>query len=273
MPTINDLRNNIIDLIKSNNLTNLINYVETNCVFLLALNNIEFDILIFSIENCDSNDIVQYIINQCQFETLNYSFYCQSICYRGYKVPLFSAVAKKKFGIADLLIEKGADINYRLNILNWEDINIVNYLYHIGSVYFDKAILKYIFSHNFNISCLSTNLMSQFKNIYDNGLDIIFNYSIFDNLFIIKMLEYYNNKKPLSNSQLKFIIMNEKSKIKIDRQCYKEALNLKKYDTIMTFFNNDSNHHNLNSYECYELLEKAVYFNNYNLVKSILNYK
>jgi len=286
MLTINDLRNNIIDLIKNNNVADLINYVEVNCVFLQALNNNEFDILIFSIESCDSLDIIQYILSQCQYEVLNYSFYCdsdysqyypepvgQDICYRGYKVPLFSAIAKKKFRIADFLMEKGADINYRLNILNWEDINVVNYLYHIGSVYFDKTILRYIFSHGFNINCLTANLMSQFKNIYDNGLEIIFNHSIFDNAFILNMLDYHSRKKPLSNKQLLSLIYNEKRKIKIDRECYKEALSLKKYDIIMLFFNNDVNHHNLNSYECYDLLEKAVVFNNYNLVKSILNYK
>jgi len=286
MSTIDNLRDNIIKIINDNNISDLIRYVEINHVILKELNNNEFDILIYVIENSDSLQIFQYVISQCNYETLNYSFYCNNnsrvyypesvgadICYRGYKVPLFSAIAKKKFLMADILLVRGADINYRLNILNWEDINVVNYLYHIGSSYFNKATLKYIFSHDFNLKCLTTDLLNQFKNISDNGLEIIFNYCIFDNTFVLNMLGYFKYNIPISKKQLHSIITNQKNKIKIDRMCYDEALRLKKYDTVNLLIDYDGNPYNLDYFECYEILEKAIYFNNYNLVKSMINYK
>jgi hypothetical protein len=43
-----------------------------------------------------------------------------------YKVPLFSAIARNKFDIADLLIENGADIKYKIPVYN--NGNIFAYL-------------------------------------------------------------------------------------------------------------------------------------------------
>ncbi|ORX80117.1 ankyrin [Anaeromyces robustus] len=286
---IENIRDNVIEFIKNNNITDLKLYIDIYNINLKEINSEEFDILIYAIENEVSLEIIHYLIIKCQYNNLNYSFYCdkgyrkysflevgQDICYRGYKVPLFSAIAKKRFRIANLLIKYKADINYRLDILCWEDIHIIHYLYHIHRSFFDNDILIYILIQGFNIKNLTTSLMTYLNNTCLNGLTIIFKYCIFDISFILKMLNFYKNKTILSCQQLQEIIKKEKYKIKIDKSCYNEVLYPKRnYDILKLFFDHDNydNHCScLSSCECYELLQESIYYNNYNLVQSILNF-
>lgn len=122
---IENVRNIVIKDIKCNNIKDLKKCIEIYNINLNEINDKEFDILIFSIENNAKVEVIEFIINSCQYKTLNYSFYCekgytkyisvpvgQDICYRGYKIPLLSTIAKKEFKIADVLIKYKADINY-----------------------------------------------------------------------------------------------------------------------------------------------------------------
>ena len=283
---IENVRNIVIKDIKCNNIKDLKKCIEIYNINLNEINDKEFDILIFSIENNAKVEVIEFIINCCQYKTLNYSFYCekgytkyisvpvgQDICYRGYKIPLFSAIAKKEFKIADVLIKYKADINYRLKLLNWEDIHIIHYLYHIGRAFIDKDILKYILSHGFINLHLTTDSIRYFMDIDEWSLNFLFNYYVFNTSFILDMLYCYKFQKSLTNQQFQAIIVKEKSKIKIDKDCYKDAIDQKKYNQIILFLDYDSNTDNMSFSDCYRLLEEAIYLNHTMLVKSILNHK
>ncbi|ORX51531.1 hypothetical protein BCR36DRAFT_351434 [Piromyces finnis] len=68
-----------------------------------------FDILIYAIKNNAFLDIIKYIIEKTPYTELNYGV---KEHHKSFKIPLFEAIAKNNFKIADLLIEKGADLNY-----------------------------------------------------------------------------------------------------------------------------------------------------------------
>jgi len=60
--------------------------------------------------------------------------------------PLYMAILKRDFSVANLLLKKDANINYEIQ----EQYNIVNYL--ISNNRFNLQSLKFIFNYDFNTS-------------------------------------------------------------------------------------------------------------------------
>ncbi|ORY58286.1 ankyrin [Neocallimastix californiae] len=136
---------NIISESKNDNfvdVTTLREYINTNKINLKDLNSDDFDILISVIDTFKANDIkenyytcsiIDYIIEQCKYETLNFTIYNNN----NYEVPLFSAISK------------------RFNV----ESNITKVLYDLLSFYnygkLERIFKKYIFKNSFILSLLS----------------------------------------------------------------------------------------------------------------------
>ncbi|KAG4084325.1 hypothetical protein H8356DRAFT_1436267 [Neocallimastix lanati (nom. inval.)] len=164
-------KNDIFKILKRNNLTEFQNFINENSITLRSLNTKKFDILITAIE-CDvSHEIISYIIDQVNYDTLDYCFnnknnefeldfcfnnknnefeldYCFNnknnefeYCFEK-NIPLFTAVAKNKFEIANLLLQNKAnmcfDNNNIFKFLN--DNNVLN-----------KENLKFILNNGIKI--------------------------------------------------------------------------------------------------------------------------
>lgn len=110
-----------------------------------------------------------------------------------------------------------AFINNNINLLKLllkndsKKKDIISYFY--NQDFLDSKILKYVLRNGFEIS---SDIISEF--ITDKKIDLIkqiFEYIIFDNDFIIKLLLYSNNKRELSNKELNMLITHEKNKINV----------------------------------------------------------
>ncbi|KAG4094576.1 ankyrin [Neocallimastix lanati (nom. inval.)] len=262
-------------ILKNNNKTELENYIIERDITIKVLCSDTFDLLIYSIENGASLEIIQFITRQEQYEELNFTIHENGKD----KNPLFSAVLKNKFTLADMLLKNGADINYCIN--NKDDGDIINYLNTYGSL--NNKNLKYILNHGYDTyflftninSCLISNFIRSFKNKF---LDIIFKHYIFDNTFIINLLKWYKNCTPFTPFQFQTIITNEKNKLKIRENTYEsyysDASKEENYEAIKIIFENDGSEHDIlfRRINLYDILEKAIKLNDYCFVKNILCY-
>ncbi|KAG4091476.1 ankyrin repeat-containing domain protein [Neocallimastix lanati (nom. inval.)] len=247
-------RNFIIDLLKDvdeeeiHNLITLKNYIKNNNVDLKSLNNKDFDIVIFSIESNAATEIIKFIIEQ---------------------LPLFSAIRKENFEIADLLIQYNADINYLAN----DKQNVAVYLYDCYHCIY-KPELKYILKKGFFVNGFTTNLINDI--ILDgynfNLLKSIFNFRIFDEAFVLNLLSIYKNKFKLSKKQLNSLIRKEKSKIKIEDSMYKNVLRCEYYESLVLLLKYDSDDPFviLDKIQKYDLLNVAIKNVEYNLMVEVL---
>jgi len=286
MNFIDNNLNNILEIIDKDDVRELESYIQKKHINLKNLNN-NFDILIYAIESNISIEVIECIIHQCQYETFNYYYYVSleyrnkyhPINFKGYKTPLFSAVALSKFKIANLLIDGKADINfaidYQYDDMDNEKINILHYLSRFD--YLNKENLMYILSKGFCVDGITSDdidnwISSKYKN---NLLGIVFQHFIFDNTFIINLLHIYKNKTPLSREQFKVIISKEKNKLQITDSMYDNAMKrwYEKMKVIELLFDYDSRDLNLVLNKIYKnkILQKAVCLNNYTLVQKILN--
>jgi hypothetical protein len=154
-----------------------------------------------------------------------YVYTSKKITYKTHFVtPLFAAIMNNNFEIADILMSKGAKINYNLSYgsplfshlsgaLNQENILYImkhgyrNYLY---------LLLNWIENEEWN---------EEFLNF------IIFQIMLRIHRFIPTMLNFYKRKIPLSNEQINNIMYKEKITILNDYKSllYDYALERKRY--------------------------------------------
>jgi len=259
-------RNDIKEIIKNNNnFRDFEKYITEKCIILKDLNKDDFDVLLYSIENNASPEIIRYIVCQCKYDNLNYHI----IEDKTLKAPLFSSIGKNNFEISKLLLQKNANINYFNN-------DIVNCLYNQGLL--NKKNLKFILNNGFNIKAITTDLL---YSLIDKGdidfLDIIFKHYVYNKNFVLYLLKIYSQKTCLSDEQLNDVLSNEKNKIVITKEMYNKANkdNTTSYKIQKLLFEHD-NHDSflvLGIINEYDLLKKAVKLNDYEFVKEILNYK
>jgi len=214
--------------------------IKNSNINLKELNHQDFDILIFAIFYSFSVDMINFIIKEAEYSNLNYTYritrkYKKYIDYKNeerdrkddednfymteYSIlddgnetpPLFLAIYRKEFKIANLLLEKGADINYKTSSFKTD---ISEYLFSLGG--FDKRRLGFIFNHGYNIKkvitppyLVSYNIKFKSSNILKFILDLY----AFNNDFILHFLFIYNNKHSLTDLYLNEMIFKEKNKI------------------------------------------------------------
>ncbi|OUM64085.1 hypothetical protein PIROE2DRAFT_9250 [Piromyces sp. E2] len=179
----------IVSIIKNNNNNYCLDtFLKTNKINVSFINDNQFDLLVFAIENYSSISVIKYLINF--YHDVNYVFspaystvtgyysynneqYIRYLRYYEMKVPLFSAIAIKAFDIADLLIQHHADINYTIE-REGKHINIINYLCSIGPNYIDEKTLKYILSKGFHAKNLTPEVLQDLFSLdhhWESGIE------------------------------------------------------------------------------------------------------
>jgi ankyrin repeat protein len=260
MKTIVEPREDLIKIIKKNNVEEFERYVKERDIVLKNLNNQGFDILIYTIENNISVDIIKSIIEQKQYKTYNYVINENS----RQKVPLISAILNNNFEIADLLIKHNANIN---------QFDIIYYLFKINRLNYQN--LNYILYHGFHIRNITPYLINELIETNNNIiLNKIFKYYLFSNEFILNFLKMYQDQNPVSLQHLQEVLRKEKKGIKVEGTMYDKALAKENYGAFKILFENDSGDEDNLLYKVnkYDLLEKAVKTNDINFVKTILRY-
>jgi len=84
----------------------------------------------------------------------------------------------------------------------------------------------------------------------------IFKLYIFNNLFILDLLNYYKNNKTLSDNQLNNKIKEEKSKIEFNKSLYKIAIDFDNEEALQLLFKHDNRSKNIILKELFEIFEK-----------------
>ncbi|OUM63022.1 hypothetical protein PIROE2DRAFT_10547 [Piromyces sp. E2] len=243
-------------------------FIKDNDIDINELNSSDFDILIYAIENRPyEEELIKYIINQYktlnytinkkniinQYKTLNYTFNKKNIINQ-YKTlnytinkkndqsrsttPLIAAINERKFNIADYLLKKGADINYKIfSLCNTIELN--------------KKTIEYIFSHGYIVNNAINN---------DNNMKIILNeinetkkkyshYYDFNNYYDFDESIYDNS---ILEKYLNFSMIKEK-KIKIYNDIYKKVLMDSNLKALLLLYDHD--------YREKDIVSKIIYNN------------
>ncbi|OUM62753.1 hypothetical protein PIROE2DRAFT_20756 [Piromyces sp. E2] len=260
----------------------LFEYTKNYRVPLKLLNNSKFDVLVCVLLSFPNNDIengylyyriIQYILQKCNYETLNYTVYDDN----KYYVPLFIAIYKGLFKVANLLMKKGAKIDYISFIQNNEKVNIFQYFKYLKSKETKNTpcpltnnTIDYIIKHDYITDANINQSVYDILQIYNyNKFEKLFNRYIYDNQFIVHLLSIYKNRKALSNQEIDDLLLKEKGKLKFDERHYKET----QTTNIITFldFDCDSYDSIFNKVIDYNLLSKAIQSNDKSLIKKIVN--
>jgi len=210
---VEEIRQEILNRIDANQFEDLKYYITSHHILLNNLNNDYFDLLIYAIRTNVSSDILNYILPS--YPTLNYTIH-------KYESPLYCAIFNHKFAIARQLLEEGAQLAYLFNNLN------VFYRRYRGKFYdksnhgFFKSVFSHGLIHSHQITPSLINSLIRYKE--NEILNMIFQYVIFDNTFILNLLSMYYRQVKLSDTQLQNMIMQERRKITITSECYEEAL-------------------------------------------------
>ncbi|ORX68084.1 hypothetical protein BCR32DRAFT_272531 [Anaeromyces robustus] len=143
-------REKTFDMIENDDKNALTKYFTNNKIQLKEINNFDWDILSYAIDNDVSIDLIKFLIKK--YEECNLSFnygieidnkyiYNDVILPR-FENPLHLAIAKNDFEVANLLIEKGADINF--------EIEGMEPLYLYKKRFLTRENLEFMLNHGFN---------------------------------------------------------------------------------------------------------------------------
>eukprot|EP00833_Pecoramyces_ruminatium_P003145 jgi/Orpsp1_1/1177177/evm.model.c7180000060466.2 len=121
------------DLPAKENTNEMKTYLMKNKETIKKFNEIgyNFDLLIFAIENNFSIDMIEFIITNFSYKTLNYGIEKNSHIRRPKcNTPLLTALIKNNFEIANYLLDHGASINYQVNTIKFlKSLNPKNLIY------------------------------------------------------------------------------------------------------------------------------------------------
>ncbi|ORX79057.1 ankyrin [Anaeromyces robustus] len=254
-------REKIFNFISNNDINGLKNYIDKNNIVLRKLEHnrtipIKRNFLIYSINNNASVEMVKYIINECQYETLNFGSYALDS-------PLAYAIKNENIELADYLLENGADINYNRTKKNKD---LLDQIYEEKKGKNIKKWIKYIISHGFYISM--ENLKKLIIDNNTSSLKIIINHLTDNHKFILNLLSYYKSKIPLSNKQLKEKISEEK-KVIFNDSLFEIAIENANYEAINLFMNYDNRKKEIILYHILNVFEEVNDINSNELNSSL----
>jgi len=224
-------------------------FLRDNNIVINELNSTNFDILIYAIDIDSSDELIKYIIGK--YETLNYSFS------NNIKELLISAINKRKFDIADYLLEKGAKYNYI------DTSNILN------EIILNKQNIKYLFSNNYSVNTSKDNneIIKRILNYPKNNNEIkkiIINHSIYGTLGVSEIYDDLN-KSVNGNLEtyLNYSLIKEK-KIKIDDSIYESVLSNHNIEALLLLYEHDYRDKDIVSTIIYNKsnIENTIYYLN-----------
>ncbi|ORX42345.1 ankyrin [Piromyces finnis] len=274
------------------------NFSINNDLKLSELNNKNFDVLIKVIDSIKEYKVennlyyfklIDYIIQECKYQTLNYTNWNNNVA----EVPLFLAIYKGFFKIANLLIERGANINYLIEQpQQQETVNIIQYIKkkkdryryentvsniiirELGQDTINNKTFNYIFSVGFNIERNIENLISDLLTTYNyDKLENLFKNYVFDNKFILYLLSSYKNNLKISKQNFEKIIEKERTKLKIDGSIYNIAAHCYNSFPVGILLDYDGDNSNIifDKMVNNNILEIATINNNKNVINKILD--
>jgi len=202
MESLDDIKEHLIEIFKKGDKELLENYIDNTTLELEEINDENFDILMNAIENSDSCELIQYIIDTVPYTDLNYDLPLN----KEYKTPISTAISYNHFKVADFLISKGADLNYKLVNDNTKSSNeILLYLYRNNFLNFDN--LKYT---------LNKKILNKIK---ENAKGLYVTHSLI-----------YNLIKQTENEMTEYIIRTLHFPVTINQ--YRVALIANNYDMV-----------------------------------------
>ena len=224
----------IKDAIEDNNLSNFNNILLNNNISILDINNNQFDILIYAIENEVSIEFIKYIISL--YKSLNYFIITDN---NEYKSPLLASLSINNLSIIELLINNGANTNFNICGNDIVFSFCKDILTNKIKMNLYKRIFKYILKHGYKPS---KNLIELFLNhsFYKLLLNLFFDYKlscIYSIEFITNLLFMYKNKTKLSKFKFKKMLLKERSKVDINIEWFTKEKNLNCYSVIKMLSN------------------------------------
>ncbi|ORY37859.1 ankyrin, partial [Neocallimastix californiae] len=222
----------IKNIIGRNNLLELKKYIKNNQINLRQWNKTSEDILILAILKGASINIIDFILKECQYESLNYNIVNEDLLHEhNYNmnefIPLCISINQKNFKLSDYLIKNNADINYNNGI-------IIKRLFRFGLLTNSK--LNYMMKNGLEVKWLLDIILSNEK-VNVKLLKYLLIYTGINNDNIIQLLSYYKNKKPLPIKYIQNILERNKNKLKIAKKILIECIKNKKYKYIQYLFN------------------------------------
>ena len=236
------IKEDIIEILTRNDLSELKQFIDINNIKLEKLNNTNFDILILAIEYDVSSKIINYIINQTNYDNLDYCFYYQNGEFDysfNENIPLFTAIAKNNFEIATVLINNNADINYKYDI---ENSDIITYLYDKKCLNIEN--LKYILNNKFIIEKEANNNIIKKWISNDEGNKKKEYYFLEEDEDSIKKLKSNNEGNKYDNQYFLEIYLNhfkdsEEKLLTKKNDYYKIAIQNKNVEALILLLNYD----------------------------------
>jgi len=250
-----ELKEIIFSLIKNNKFKEIKKFFkkyEINMTKLMIINGynrcIEF--IRDNIKDQISPKMLDFIIHQCYKDT--------NILYENFNIDelMFEALKYHNFKCANYLIEKFPNYQFRMFFIwlcNGNSITSRNLNY----ILLNRHEFK--IRENYNSFFYIKDLCRiQYK--YYSELPInqkIFKYFIFNNVFILKLLSFYHEKKSLSTKEMKNMIYQEKNKISIDKSLYLDAIIYKMDDNLLNIlYENDLRDKKAKLNDLFELFQK-----------------
>jgi len=238
-------------------------------------NNDYKDLIIYAIDNEVSNEIVTFLFKQRQEKDANFEIEEDG----KKKIPLFLAIIKDNYTLADILIKKyNADINY---LYKEEKYGIAEFLCDNDLLTFKR--FHYVLEKGSRITdrFLHYLILEANNKLYK----LIYICNKYKNDDIVKFLNLYKGykekKESLSNDNvkklndnLKSLVKENKDRLLVDEELYKKSLTFNK-EALMITFENESSEENviINRIIKYDLLTVSINFKNYNSIKKILSYR
>jgi len=192
--------------ISENNLNRIKLIIEKNPNY----KNLNYNkkLLIEAIKQSSNNSLIKYFINN--EENLNYEILLG-------KTPLFEALVKHNYTITDILLKRGADINY----VNTKGYNALFYVKESSNNSLNSELLNYLIFHNINYNLKNRQQKTFLDCLIEEGnvklIKIFLNCINFSNDIIIQFILSAKSKVKISDKILNYIIERENEKIKINK--------------------------------------------------------
>jgi len=264
----------LMEFIKKNNLSDLKNYIRENSIIPEDFHNFN-EILIESIKNNISLEIIEFLIKERHEKDLNYYIYSSDDINskKIIKVPIFIAIMYKNFKVSNLLLKNNANINYVAN-----NYNIIEYLMEYEQPNITIKSLKYILRNGFNRNYIKKDLLiNLIKKNQNIALKMIIDfYKRLDTNTILNtfLIDMYKNRIPCSKKELNNLF-TQLHRIDVDDTMYEHANYYGNKDAIKILFENDESEANRLFIRIikYQILDNAIQSENRNYIEKVLSYK